>query len=179
MNTLESYQIQQELAEIAPTLAALPKRNHHVVPENYFDDVEEVIFSQLKLSDLKRKKVSVPDQYFEGLEDKILGTVNNNAKVKTFTIQRWVRYAAAASVVVVLSAVAFKYFSINTAPNQMADSLEVNDYLQYLQQNVEDGDIEMMIDNGLVEESDLTVVEIPSDESKIEEAGLFETELDF
>lgn len=179
MNNLESYQIQQELAEIAPTLAALPKRNNQAVPENYFADVEDEIFSQLKLSDLKRKQIQVPDRYFDDLEDKILHNVKDISPIKTFHRPQWMKYAAAASVVMVLSIFALNYLSSNTAPIQVADSLEASDYLQYIEQNVEDGDIEMLIENGLIEESDLTVVDLHSIELQNEEQGLFETELEF
>lgn len=179
MSTLKSNNIQKELAEIAPILATLPKRNNLVIPEHYFDDVENEILSQLKLSDLKRSQLQIPDSYFEDLEDKILHKVNNSPMVNTVTMHRWMRYVAAALVVVIMSIFAFQYIPLSTAPSQVADSIEVNDYLQYLQQNIEDGDIEMLIDSGLVEESDLTVVELPSQDSTLDGEDFFVTELEF
>ncbi|MCX2572939.1 hypothetical protein [Pedobacter sandarakinus] len=59
----------------APSLAALDRRNPYLVPDQYFEDAEAAIKSEIYLSDLKSKTsettFSVPHGYFEDLAERI------------------------------------------------------------------------------------------------------------
>jgi negative regulator of sigma E activity len=59
----------------APTLAAMGKRNPFSVPDGYFENSDEVIFSAVFLDGLKQKtnnnNFEVPQHYFEELTERI------------------------------------------------------------------------------------------------------------
>lgn len=59
----------------APTLAAMGKRNPFSVPDGYFENCEEAIFSAVFLDRLKQKTTNnnfeVPQNYFEELTERI------------------------------------------------------------------------------------------------------------
>lgn len=59
----------------APALAALEKRNPFSIPDGYFENCEEAIFSAIFLDGLKQKtdknNFEVPQHYFEDLTERI------------------------------------------------------------------------------------------------------------
>ncbi len=73
MNT--NTNIEQELKEIAPILAAIPKENPYQIPMNYFDGLEGSITSAVYGMQLgtiaKENPFEVPMNYFEALPELI------------------------------------------------------------------------------------------------------------
>lgn len=64
-----------EWINLAPTLAAMDRRNPFSVPDGYFENGDEVIFSNIFLDELKQKaserSFEVPLHYFEELVERI------------------------------------------------------------------------------------------------------------
>lgn len=85
--------IHNELEQIAPNIARIRKMKdiNQAVPENYFDELEENIFSQVMMDRALFKQM--PDQhYFKNVEDAIYKEVRPLQKIRSTKI--WLRYAA-------------------------------------------------------------------------------------
>lgn len=66
--------ILNELQELSPALAAIPKLNVFSVPEGYFESLPAIVLMQT--TENKRVAIgSVPAGYFEGLADTIMGRI--------------------------------------------------------------------------------------------------------
>ena len=94
----------EELEEIAPFLATIPKKMPFSVPEGYFTQTTEGLSEWVKDESLphllqsgKQMPFTVPDGYFESLPDIILKKVSpKEAKIIPISSSRkWIRYAAA------------------------------------------------------------------------------------
>jgi len=77
------------------------------VPENYFEDFQEALLSELKLKELCANSVfKVPENYFETLDDKILKAVKDQKETKVIKLFSWKKIAyttpIAASVIIML-----------------------------------------------------------------------------
>ena len=96
-----------------------------------------------------------------------------------------VKYLAAASIVLVLAFIGINRWSDNNATTSLSpiasNSTEDAMYYLYLQDNIEDGDIELLIENGLVEESDLSVADIGVTElpDSFTDETMFNSEFEF
>ncbi len=123
----------KELAHIAPTLARLQnKSTGFKVPIAYFDTVETSVFNLLSKKSISAKPtyilpesylmskkrtytskiddtipetdLSVPDSYFESVEDKVFARLKKEKRNKKFNIKRyWIPVAIAASFLVVFA----------------------------------------------------------------------------
>jgi len=77
----------------APTLAAMEKRNPFFVPDGYFENCDESVFSSIFIDGLKQKtnenSFDVPQHYFEELTERIETRIALTEMVKaknTFTV---------------------------------------------------------------------------------------------
>lgn len=71
--------ILNELLELSPTLASIPKVNVFSVPEGYFESLGTLIL--LQTSDNKQfGDATVPQGYFESLADSIMNRIRNEAE---------------------------------------------------------------------------------------------------
>lgn len=68
----QSNNILNELMELSPTLAAIPKRNVFSVPNGYFDQLPTLLLLQTKPIN---EKAAVPEGYFENLADNIMARI--------------------------------------------------------------------------------------------------------
>lgn len=185
MTKHDNSDIREELESLAPNLARLPKTNRKSVPEGYFEDVEDQIVRQLNFLHLDQRKPSIPSGYMDSLEDRIVSLVQDEQKVIPLYKKPVVKYLAAASIVLVLAFIGINRWSDNNATTSLSpiasNSTEDAMYYLYLQDNIEDGDIELLIENGLVEESDLSVADIGVTElpDSFTDETMFNSEFDF
>jgi len=77
------------------------------VPENYFEDFQEALLSELKLKEsCANSGFKVPENYFETLDNKILKAVKDQKETKVIKLFNWkkIAYATpiAATVIIML-----------------------------------------------------------------------------
>ncbi len=88
------------------------------VPENYFENFEDTLLSELKLKEASaNSSFKVPENYFETVDDKILNAIKNQKKVKVINLYTWKKIAytipIAASIVIMFSVLFNKNNSVN------------------------------------------------------------------
>ena len=115
MTKHDNSDIREELESLAPNLARLPKTNRKSVPEGYFEDVEDQIVRQLNFLHLDQRKPSIPSGYMDSLEDRIVSLVQDEQKVIPLYKKPVVKYLAAASIVLVLAFIGINRWSDNNA----------------------------------------------------------------
>lgn len=82
----------------------IDRKSGFTVPENYFNTIENKLLTDLKLKSLDGKKqFTTPKNYFENLETTILAKVtseeNKQKETKIISLQRFIPFTAAASIV--------------------------------------------------------------------------------
>jgi len=180
-------EIKKELQEIAPTLAQIPKRIPNNVPEKYFEEVEESLVSQCTiLAYEKSLNISIPAQYFENVETDIIEEIENIPTKQTSSTpvrqinfsKRWIPAVAA---IFVLSISTWFVFKDNPIENK-ASTAAITDpdlYLNYIHDHIDEYNIDMLIDQGLVEESDVSVVDLKFLDYMDDPSSLIESEIHF
>ena len=79
-------QILNELQELGPLLAAVPRVNVYATYDNYFAEMSEAIMAKLNVTELASKEeYNLPAGYFENLSDTILQKVRANDVVDELT----------------------------------------------------------------------------------------------
>jgi len=177
--TNQDHNTTEEIIEIAPILAAIPKSKMHRVPENYFDEVESKIISQLNL--IKNEHVAehqVPSDYFEKLDDVILNRIEaatQDTKMASLPTSRFNYMKYAAILVVIIASVVV--FNIVTPKEhiEVASSLTQADVLDYMADHAEDFDINMLIDHDIIDETTLDGLSYITIEEE-ENADIFESD---
>lgn len=180
-------EIKKELQEIAPTLAQIPKRTPNNVPDKYFDEVEENLVSQCTiLAYEKSLNISVPSQYFEnvetditkGLENIEVKHISNNQNRKLFFLKKWMPAVAA---IFVLTFSTWFVFKDNQIENKTATAAITDPdlYLIYVQDHINEYNIDMLIEHDLVEESDVSVVDLKFLDHMDDPSNLIESEIHF
>ncbi len=110
----------EELAELSPLLAAIPRKMPFTVPENYFSGLTQNLPSLLQEDQLpevlqrhtRETPYTVPAGYFEGLAEGVLAQVQKPAgKVVSFGLRPWMRMAAAAVVTGLIAISTVLYFN--------------------------------------------------------------------
>ncbi|MBC7884318.1 MAG: hypothetical protein H7X99_02510 [Saprospiraceae bacterium] len=178
--TNRSENIQKELQELAPTLANLPKTNPLTVPDSYFEIVEDRILSQLYLISTTETCVNdVPTDYFDQVESLILENIQKEAKptkiiVLPFIKPNFFRYAA----ILIFFTLCIAVFSFYQKTN--AEDAEIalqEEYIDYMTEDIEEFDINLLIENDLIDESALDDVSYLSIYN--ETSDLFDSEINF
>lgn len=109
----------EELENLAPFLAAIPKKLPFTVPEGYFSQSADDLSDLVKEENLpeflqtgKKMPYTVPVGYFENLPELILRKVSpKEAKVISIGLHRkWMRYAVAAMVAGIIAVSGIFYF---------------------------------------------------------------------
>lgn len=154
----EYISVHDELREISPLLASLPKRTESEIPADYFSKVEDQILSQLQLPFPKHNYPKAPDGYLENLEDQVIEKLtysdkNQKSGLKVFRLVFSVAIAACLGVFLV------SRFSWNDAPiNDTNVANETVYYFDAFPHEIDDINVDQMIDKGLIEEEDLSFV---------------------
>src|ERR1035441_7878935 len=140
INIDEENDNHDNLSEIAPTLAAIPKVNPYEVPMNYFDNLEEFISKNVLATSLeaipKENPFEVPTGYFERLDSEIIDNVLASQKKKGFEwkgIFSTPKYAVSFVTMVLAVFFVFKVSTVNRmdkysfTEQEIANSGEIND----------------------------------------------------
>lgn len=158
----EKLNIAKEIETLSPILAKIKKPVRKDIPDGYFETVEAQILSQISIINHQSPKIEVPEGYFANLENQIMQNVGiDDVKVLPFYKRVSFRILAAASIVFILVFTGIQLLTTdNTTNPELSVMAQPNEaeYFQYLQHNIEEIDINMLIENDLIEESDLTVV---------------------
>ena len=180
-NTLS---VADELAQLSPLLAGLPKKSPFSVPENYFsslaNDVPVLIGNDELpsiLAELDRKlPYKVPQGYFEGLSTQVISKTKGTegAKVIAMGRPRWMRIAAAAIVTGVIALSSVVYFNSNKSidPDQQSEAWVAKNL-----QGVSDKALEEFVNNADVS-ADRQVAQMPSKEVRTMLGDVSDKELD-
>lgn len=183
MTESEKYIIAQELESLAPVLASIHKPIRKDIPNGYFDRTEDQIMSQIHLLMHDKNKIQVPDGYFETVEDQVLNSITDQQTKVVPIFQKYLfRIAIAASTIFLVAFISYNLFQNDTAVHKdtFADlQVDEAEYFQYLHQNVDELDINMLIDNDLIEESDLSVITYNDILHYEESPTIFETGINF
>ncbi len=127
--------IHKEIADIAPTLATLEKRNPFRVPEGYFDSLEHKVLDSL---DKKPKlEQSVPEGYFDNLSDMVMDRIREEEKTKVIPLYRRKWLSIAASLLILCGAGYLITNQSNTPTSNPEFALEIDpaEALEYLEEN--------------------------------------------
>ena len=158
MNDVDNKVI-KEIAEMAPILASLPKTNRYHIPENYFNEVEIQILCQMTILTVEDDSQKViPLDYFSKVEEVIINRIadqDQDAKIIEMPSRKinYQRYAAI--VIAFLACIAVLRFATLERNAEMASQLTQAEILDYMVDNAEDFDINMLIDHELIEENTL------------------------
>lgn len=75
------------------------KKTGFKVPENYFEDFEDILLSELKLKEtISKSGFAVPQNYFESLEQRINDTIKKDKEVKVIKLFTWRKALFTASI---------------------------------------------------------------------------------
>lgn len=171
MNNRE--EIENELKSSGSSLAGRYQEINIDVPDNYFEDLEKQVLAEFAIcSKQARESYSVPDGYFENLASNVL--IKSNATQKEsnvfhigMLIKRPAFRAIAASFILVLSAIIL--FELKKEAPVTSPEITLEESMYFIEDNMDDIDLEDLIITGALEEEDLTVVE--HDESSLEVIG--------
>lgn len=188
MMNSDTYEVNKELNDLAPILAALPKKSGGELPEGYFKRVEQQILSQIFISEsVDRSELQVPDGYFERLESDVIDVICQNdpkesskGKMVWLSKMKFLQYAAAA--VVILFASVWMVFNMNNNEVISEDTaLESSDaYFEYLEDNIDEFDFNILLEHDLIEESDIALITYTEDaETDVDQDLIFESEINF
>jgi len=116
----EMVSAQDELTELSPLLAGIPKSIPFSIPEGYFQSNLESIpglkgdeDSVVLIEAGKNMPYQVPSGYFESFASSVLKKVKPQAKVIAMNPTRWMRVAAAAVIAGIITISGIVYFSGN------------------------------------------------------------------
>ena len=183
MNQKYTSEVIEELKMLAPFFSGLPKANLHKLPEGYFEDVEEKIISQIQLTNYELK-ISVPPGYLEKVEDDILSKVKSVPSVKEHRVIGILKYRKLiASIAAIMLFVLTTWFVFNKLESPSADisinTGEHDAYLEYIHKNIADYDINMLVDQGLIEEEDLVMDAPIFDQLEADDTSWIESDINF
>ncbi|KXK37660.1 MAG: hypothetical protein UZ09_BCD002001759 [Bacteroidetes bacterium OLB9] len=149
---------QDELKEISPYLASLPKQDPKNVPDGYFEQIEDEIVHQLMLiRHTPESNRQLPDGYFDQVENQVIRKIKISKKPRAWI--KFIPYVAAASILFILMILVVSPADhANQETVQLAQISEM-DQLDYLSKNIDDVSLNTLIDYGLIEESDLMITD--------------------
>ncbi|MEM9544770.1 MAG: hypothetical protein AAGA77_02290 [Bacteroidota bacterium] len=127
--------IHNEIADIAPTLASLEKKNPFRVPEGYFDALEHKILDALDKKPVLEK--TIPEGYFDNLTDIVLDRIKEEEKPKVMPLYQRKWLSIAASLLIILGAGYLITIQSGTATSGAEFALEIDleEALDYLEEN--------------------------------------------
>ena len=137
------------------TLSKLTKKDQpdFTTPNQYFDNLTEVIESRVKLEGLKAQMngdgMTHDSNYFELSRKEILNKVSliSNKNHKVINLNRsWLKYAAAASIVIAITASIFLRKSSDPINSQLANIPET-EIINFLQIEAETADITTVVES--------------------------------
>ena len=147
----------------APVLAGLEKKNPFSVPEGYFEQLSKDIVSGVSVQKIKNfadkeeSGFSVPQGYFAALNETIRQRVIQEEKASRSKAsgsiikqlnQRWIKYAVAACITVVIGAAFLLNIPLNNSSlNAGFNELSENEIITYLELYSDRSDTPLIIEN--------------------------------
>lgn len=180
MKRSETYNVKEELEQLSPLLASLPKKSTMVydVPAGYFEKAEKEILAQARIHSYEGSKPGLPDGYFAGMEDRFMASAENKKTKRRSMVIFLFQAAAAVFVVVLTSIIVFR--NSGASGTDLKEDVAQEEYFNYLQENIDEVDIETLAEYDLVDESDLAVSQDPLPVNSEQENGqLFDSEINF
>ena len=121
----------EEITELSPLLAAIPRQTPFTIPEGYFSNTlldvsaltQEDVLPDILAKHDKVMPYQVPDRYFNELPQQVIKKIKNPpAKVISFPAARWMRIAAAAVVAGAIILGGLLYFNTKPSSSSIAAS---------------------------------------------------------
>lgn len=120
------------------------KQTGYSTPKNYFEGIEEDIFSSIKAENFNKKNsFKVPNNYFNKVEEDIFAKINNQDTKETTVISlrkrvlQFVPFAAAASILLFIG---LNYFNTSTGTNYTIDDITDADLTAWYENGYGDTD---------------------------------------
>lgn len=152
LTKIKTQEASEELSELSPLLASIPRRTPFTVPDNYFQQntrklsgivAEDTVPDILATTD-KKMPYQVPEGYFDTLPQQILAKVNRpKAKVISLTRSRFMRYAAAAIITGAIALGSITYFN---KKNTVDLTRQPHEWIAKKLKNVSNQDLEEFIE---------------------------------
>jgi len=187
MRDTDTYEVDKELKSISVFLADIPKNNILLIPEGYMDEVEEHILSQIFLTQIDHADMNVPLGYFENLEStftypeaKILNHAVGKKNIFNLSFARLIKYKVAAMILFFTCClfVLNIYLNKETITDTAYEDPEL--YLEYLENNIDEFEIDFLADQGLIEESDISLVTYDEESLPVSNFDIFkESDINF
>lgn len=147
-----SVSASEEIAQLSPLLAGIPRKLPYSVPEDYFQSNIEGLeaFTSEKEESLvlsfieKDMPYEVPVGYFANVPEQVLQKVSGSAKVVPMTRRKWMRLAVAAMVTGIMAISGIVYFNSRGGATdpvtavKKASTEELNDFIKSTVINVTD-----------------------------------------
>lgn len=187
MITFDTQNIHQELQSLAPNLAALDKKPSGAVPDDYFESLEENVMAQIIVAtSIPTQQEELPQDYFETFEDKMMAQLlpketKPSPIIAMPTKTTWSIYVGlvAASILLVFGWFVFKNPNTDPTADKAWAAIDESEYIDYIESNVEDIDLHLLVEHDIVGDNDLNLITI---EQVLEDDGddiLFESEIQF
>ncbi len=135
IKALEAGSVEDELNHLSPLLNRIPKTTPYITPEGYFNEpvtnhkeqtaAQELAELSPLLSSIKKDTLySVPYDYFDELAKTTLARVKETGKVIPLGKRNWLRYAAAAVTIGIISIAAFLLVNQDNAAEKQLAAIE-------------------------------------------------------
>jgi len=115
----------------------LTNENPFNLPKDYFDTIEDKVFEKIKKEEQK-PSFSVPDGYFDSIEDKVFEKINKPTKVIDFKTQFIKTFLPIAASASLLLLITLQFFN-KTDNKDLFASMETSEIENW----IENGDIEL------------------------------------
>jgi hypothetical protein len=128
----------------------LSRQTGFIVGDDYFDHLPEKVEAALAVEELKEEMhtegFTVPEGYFDSLQDRISRKVHAPEPQVRKLFPEWTRYAAAASITVLIAFGVYLRGNQNTISDKLA-SVPEQEIVNYLQLYADQMDSQVIVDN--------------------------------
>jgi hypothetical protein len=123
-------------------------KNEFNIPENYFGHLKQQIENQINLPEVQENIFNTPAGYFENNKLTILAKVNPpKVKLRKVLSLAFIRYAAAACILLTTSLGIYLNTLEISSNAQALSKIPTEDLELYLQQNIESGEVQTLLEN--------------------------------
>ena len=135
----------------------------YLIPEDYFSQLPEKLAERLDLERIEgiSEINDVPKDYFETLPQIVMDRVEQKSPAKVRRLSRLSQAIGIAASLLIVGFIGSSIFSVNEVP--VDDSEFAAEYMDYLEQNTDEFEMNSLIDYGLVDEemmgSNLSLIE--------------------
>jgi hypothetical protein len=180
----EKFTYKDELRDISPTIADIPKSDHLLdVPDSYFELLEDDLMALSVIHRMDNNDGEVPFGYFDTLEEQIVEKAQQTQpKVVSLSWYQRYKWAVAASFLVIVSSLGWRWMHQNSTEASMTSiAISQEEALDYLQTQNVDIPLETLIESGAIDSTvveGLTLIDDVDDDESIDE-NFMESEFEF